>query len=28
MEALMDSIQIDPSSKGTTVQLRRRLGAD
>ena len=25
MEALMDSVQVDPSSEGTTVQLRRRL---
>ena len=28
MEALMDSVQVDPSSQGTTVQLRRRLGGD
>ena len=28
MEALMDSVQVDPSSEGTTVQLRRRLAAD
>jgi anti-sigma regulatory factor (Ser/Thr protein kinase) len=25
MEALMDSVQVDPSSEGTTVHLRRRL---
>jgi len=25
MEALMDSVKVDPSSEGTTVQLRRRL---
>lgn len=25
MEALMDSVQVDPSAEGTTVQLRRRL---
>ncbi len=28
MEALMDSVQVDPSSEGTTVQLRRRLAED
>jgi len=28
MEALMDSVRVDPSSDGTTVQLRRRLGVD
>jgi serine phosphatase RsbU (regulator of sigma subunit)/anti-sigma regulatory factor (Ser/Thr protein kinase) len=28
MEALMDFVQVDPSSEGTTVQLRRRLAAD
>jgi anti-sigma regulatory factor (Ser/Thr protein kinase) len=28
MEALMDSVQVDPSSQGTTVQLRRRLAVD
>jgi serine phosphatase RsbU (regulator of sigma subunit)/anti-sigma regulatory factor (Ser/Thr protein kinase) len=28
MEALMDSVQVAPSSQGTTVQLRRRLAAD
>jgi serine phosphatase RsbU (regulator of sigma subunit)/anti-sigma regulatory factor (Ser/Thr protein kinase) len=28
MEALMDSVQVDPSSEGTTVQLRRRLVGD
>ena len=28
MEALMDSVQVDPSSEGTTVQLRRRVVAD
>jgi serine phosphatase RsbU (regulator of sigma subunit)/anti-sigma regulatory factor (Ser/Thr protein kinase) len=27
MEALMDSVKVDPSSEGTTVQLRRRLAA-
>ena len=25
MEALMDSVHVDPSSEGTTVHLRRRL---
>jgi serine phosphatase RsbU (regulator of sigma subunit)/anti-sigma regulatory factor (Ser/Thr protein kinase) len=28
MEALMDFVQVDPSSEGTTVHLRRRLAAD
>jgi serine phosphatase RsbU (regulator of sigma subunit)/anti-sigma regulatory factor (Ser/Thr protein kinase) len=28
MKALMDFVQVDPSSEGTTVQLRRRLAAD
>jgi serine phosphatase RsbU (regulator of sigma subunit)/anti-sigma regulatory factor (Ser/Thr protein kinase) len=28
MEALMDSVQVAPSSEGTTVQLRRRLAGD
>jgi serine phosphatase RsbU (regulator of sigma subunit)/anti-sigma regulatory factor (Ser/Thr protein kinase) len=28
MEALMDSVHVDPSSEGTTVQLRRRLAVD
>ena len=28
MEALMDSVHVDPSSDGTTVRLRRRLAAD
>jgi serine phosphatase RsbU (regulator of sigma subunit)/anti-sigma regulatory factor (Ser/Thr protein kinase) len=28
MEALMDFVQVDPSSEGTTVQLRRQLAAD
>jgi serine phosphatase RsbU (regulator of sigma subunit)/anti-sigma regulatory factor (Ser/Thr protein kinase) len=28
MEALMDSVQVSPSSEGTTVRLRRRLAAD
>jgi serine phosphatase RsbU (regulator of sigma subunit)/anti-sigma regulatory factor (Ser/Thr protein kinase) len=28
MEALMDSVQVEPSSQGTTVQLRRRLAVD
>ena len=28
MEALMDSVQVDPSAEGTTVQLRRRLAGD
>ena len=28
MEALMDSVQVDPSSDGTIVQLRRRLAED
>jgi serine phosphatase RsbU (regulator of sigma subunit)/anti-sigma regulatory factor (Ser/Thr protein kinase) len=28
MEALMDSVRVDPSAEGTTVQLRRRLAGD
>jgi serine phosphatase RsbU (regulator of sigma subunit)/anti-sigma regulatory factor (Ser/Thr protein kinase) len=28
MEALMDSVQVDPSPEGTTVRLRRRVAAD
>ena len=28
MEALMDSVQVEPSAEGTTVQLRRRLALD
>jgi anti-sigma regulatory factor (Ser/Thr protein kinase) len=28
MEALMDSVQVEPSSQGTTVQLRRRLAVN
>jgi serine phosphatase RsbU (regulator of sigma subunit)/anti-sigma regulatory factor (Ser/Thr protein kinase) len=28
MEALMDSVNVDPSSEGTTVRLRRRLASD